>query len=54
MSLTFYEHKKLMSIPEKQESQIEKLKMAIERQDRQIALLERIVAALESRQDDGR
>ena len=54
MSLSFYQIEKLMSISTKQETQIEILKMAIEKQNRMIALLERIVSALENRQGDWR
>lgn len=54
MSLTFTEHNRLLSIEERQQKELNALKEIIRKQDRQIALLEGILRALESGIDDGR
>lgn len=54
MSWDMTEWRKINTIESEQRQQLRLLKQMSEKQDRQIALLERIVSALENRQDDGR
>ena len=51
MSLTFIEHNRLLSLEERQQKELNALKEIIRKQDRQIALLEGILRALESQKD---
>ena len=51
MSLTFIEHNRLLSLEERQQKELNTLKEIIRKQDRQIALLEGILRALESQKD---
>ena len=51
MSLTFIEHNRLLTIEERQQKELNTLKEIIRKQDRQIALLEGILRALESQKD---
>ena len=54
MSLSMWDAERLRSMEDKQRQELEALKEIIRKQDRQIALLEGILRALESRIDDGR
>ena len=54
MSFSIWAAERLRSIEDKQRQELECLKEIIRKQDRQIALLEGILRALESRIDDGR
>ncbi len=51
MSLTYIEHNRLLSLEERQQKELNALKEIIRKQDRQIALLEGILRALESQKD---
>lgn len=51
MSLTFIEHNRLLSLEERQQKELNTLREIIRKQDRQIALLEGILRALESQKD---
>ena len=51
MSLTYIEHNRLLSLEERQQKELNTLKEIIRKQDRQIALLEGILRALESQKD---
>ncbi len=54
MSLTFIEHNRLLSMEERQQKELNALKEIVRNQDKQIAILERIVRILERREDDGK
>lgn len=54
MSWSLLEWRKMNAIESEQRQQLRLLEQMSEKQDRQIKLLERIVSALENRQDDGR
>lgn len=54
MSLTFIEHNRLLSMEERQQKELNAIKEIVRNQDKQIALLERIVRILERREDDGK
>jgi hypothetical protein len=54
VSFSIWDAERLRSIEYKQRQELEALKEIIRKQDRQIALLEGILRALESRIDDGR
>jgi hypothetical protein len=51
VSLTFIEHNRLLTIEERQQKELNTLREIIRKQDRQIALLEGILRALESQKD---
>jgi len=51
VSLTYIEHNRLLSLEERQQKELNTLKEIIRKQDRQIALLEGILRALESQKD---
>ena len=51
MSLSMWDVERLRNMEERQRQQLENLKEIIRRQDRQIALLEGILRALESQKD---
>ena len=54
MSFDMWDATRLRNIEDKQRQELETLKEIIRRQDRQIALLEGILRALEREIDDGR
>ena len=54
MSLSILERKKLMDMEWRQREELDALKEIIRKQERQIAILERILRALERSCDDGR
>lgn len=54
MSLTYTQFDALYTVKENTQETVKILRSMNDKMDRQIALLERIILALESRQDDGR
>lgn len=54
MSLDMIEWSKIRAIESEQKQQLELLKQMTKKQDREIAILETILAVLQNGQDDGR
>lgn len=54
MSLSMWDVERLRNMEDRQRQQLENIKEIIRKQDREIALLEGILRALESGIDDGR